>query len=335
MAFFDLPLDKLRAYRPEVSRPDDFEEFWRRTIDDTREHDLNLRTVAVDNRQPLVDAQDVTFAGYGGQDIHAWLLAPAGAKGPMPCVVSAIGYTGGRGFPFVTPWVAAGFAHLVLDTRGQGWGTPTLWASTPDNDPNAGMNSHPGMMTRGISSPDTYYYRRAYMDALRGLEAAREFDIVDSTRIVAQGGSQGGGLAIAMAGLAPLANLSLAGALVDVPFLCHFERAITLTNDGPYKEISELARRHPGFLDTMLKTLPYFDGVNLARYAEVPALFSVGLMDTVCAPSTVFAAYNNWSDAHEETPDTDIKIYPHSGHEGGQNVHQWAALGWLLDKFGD
>ena len=35
---------------------------------------------------------------------------------------------------------------------------------------------------------------------------------------------------------------------------------------------------------------------------------SVGLMDEVCPPSTVFAAYN------EITADKDIIVYPYSGH---------------------
>ena len=37
-------------------------------------------------------------------------------------------------------------------------------------------------------------------------------------------------------------------------------------------------------------------------------LLSVGLMDTVCPPSTVFAAYN------EITADKDISIHPFTGH---------------------
>lgn len=332
MAFFDLPLDELRTYRPEVNEPEDFEKFWAATIEQTRSHDLDVRLESVDNRQPLVDTHDLTYKGWDGQDVKAWFIVPGGTRGKLPTVVTSIGYEGGRGFPFASHWVGAGYAHLIIDTRGQGWSTPTIFEGTRDLDAAAGIGGFPGMMTRGIDNPENYYYRRVYMDALRGVEAAKKLPLVDSTRLYLQGASQGGGISIAVAGLAAMSGVSLAGAMVDVPFLCHFERAIGLTDRLPYKEISELARMQPGLLPAMLETLSYFDAVNFARHAEVPALFSVALMDQVCPPSTVFAAYNAWSDDHEETPDTDIKVYPHSQHEGGRETQVWECLGWLAER---
>jgi cephalosporin-C deacetylase len=38
---------------------------------------------------------------------------------------------------------------------------------------------------------------------------------------------------------------------------------------------------------TAFATLSYFDGVNFAKRATAPAMFSVALMDQVCPPSTV------------------------------------------------
>ena len=43
MALFDLPLDALRAYRAPDSEPAGFDEFWRRTLAETRAHPLNAR----------------------------------------------------------------------------------------------------------------------------------------------------------------------------------------------------------------------------------------------------------------------------------------------------
>ena len=63
----------------------------------------------------------------------------------------------------------------------------------------------------------------------------------------------------------------------------------------------------------MSRTLSYFDGAVLARRATAPALFSVGLMDQTCPPSTVYAAYNAWAGA-----DKRIVEYPFNDHEGGQ-----------------
>jgi cephalosporin-C deacetylase len=47
---------------------------------------------------------------------------------------------------------------------------------------------------------------------------------------------------------------------------------------------------HRGDVEQAFRTLSYLDGVNFARRAGAPALFSVALMDVTCPPSTVFAA---------------------------------------------
>ena len=96
-----------------------------------------------------------------------------------------------------------------------------------------------------------------------------------------------------------------------VPFLCDFPRAITVTDSEPYKEISNYLSVHRGAEATVLDTLRYFDGVNFARRATAPAHFTTALMDDVCPPSTVVAAYNEYAGAKA------IKIWTHNGHEGG------------------
>ena len=96
-------------------------------------------------------------------------------------------------------------------------------------------------MTKGILDPATYYYRRVFTDAARAIDAARTFDLIDADRIVVTGRSQGGGMAIAAAGLVD----GLAGAMPDVPFLCNFERAVGKTNADPYQRAGDLPREVP------------------------------------------------------------------------------------------
>jgi len=64
-------------------------------------------------------------------------------------------------------------------------------------------------------------------------------------------------------------------------------------------------------VDVVFQTLSYFDGVNFAARARGKALFSVGLMDEVCPPSTVFAAYNHYAGPKQ------IEVYRYNHHEGG------------------
>jgi cephalosporin-C deacetylase len=61
-------------------------------------------------------------------------------------------------------------------------------------------------------------------------------------------------------------------------------------------------------IEVALNTLRYIDCALLARRITAQTLVSVGLMDVICPPSTVFAAYN------EIAAGKDIAVYPYSGH---------------------
>lgn len=309
MALFDLPQDQLESYRPERLEPADFRDFWAGTLAEARAHALNAVFTPIDAGLTTLETFDVSFAGFGGQEVKGWLLLPRGGEN-LPCLVEYIGYGGGRGF--VTDWLgyaSAGYAHLIMDTRGQG----SVWRQGDTADDGVSGPSIPGFMTRGILDPRTYYYRRVMTDAVRAVEAAASFARIDAARLGVTGGSQGGGLALAAAGLA---GLGLAPALelclADVPFLCHYRRAVLITDAHPYAEIARFCKTHREQIGTVFSTLDYFDGVNFAAYAAASALVSVALMDQTCPPSTVYAAFNHY--AGEKT----LKVWPFNQHEGGE-----------------
>ena len=306
--YFDMPLDQLRTYCPERTEPSDFDAFWAETLEDARKTPLEARFEPVKTGLELVDVFDVTYNGFGGQPIKGWFLLPRVRSQPLPCVVEYIGYGGGRGHPFDwLLWSNSGYAHFVMDNRGQG----TNWRTGDTPDVGAsGDPQYPGFMTRGILDPQAYYYRRMFTDAVRAVEAARSHPAVDPRRVAALGGSQGGGITLAVAGLVP----DLAAVLPDVPFLCHYRRATEIVDTHPYFEISLYCKIHRDQVETVFRTLSYFDGINFAVRANAPALFSVGLMDDTCPPSTVFAAYNYYAGPKE------IKVWPYNKHEGGETL---------------
>jgi cephalosporin-C deacetylase len=307
MSTFDLPLAELEAYKPDRPEPSDFDAFWAATLAEARRHPLNARFVPADYGLRTLDSFDVTYAGYGGQDIKGWLLLPRNRQEPLPCVVEYIGYGGGRSTPLDwLDWSSAGYAHLVMDTRGQGSAWQT--GDTPDQAPAGNAPHYPGFMTLGVLDKETYYYRRVFTDAVRAVEAARSHAAVDARRVAVTGGSQGGGITLAVSSLQP----DVAAVMPDVPFLCHFRRATEIVDTFPYKEIANYCKIHRDKVDTVFNTLAYFDGLNFAARAQAPALFSVGLMDDVCPPSTVFAAYN-----HYAGEDKEIKVWQYNNHEGG------------------
>jgi cephalosporin-C deacetylase len=308
----DLPLAELQAYAPEVSVPDDFDEFWRSTLADARAVDAPVVVHRVPSPLTTVEVFDMTFPGYAGDPIKAWFLVPAGSTGRLPAVVEYNGYGGGRGLPSERlGWVSCGYAYMLMDTRGQG----SAWGSGGDTpDPHGTGPSFSGFMTRGIESPADYYYRRVFTDAVRAIDAVRTLDRVDPERVAVCGGSQGGGITLAAAALSD----GLIAAMPDVPFLCDFRRAVGFTDNDPYQEVVRYLSIHRGAEDRVFDTLSYFDGVSFAMRASAPALFSVGLLDPICPPSTVYAAYNHYAGPKA------IEVYPFNEHEGG-HTYQWQA----------
>lgn len=317
---FDLPLSELREYQPEIAIPPDFDKFWseQRALADFADGRRQLTRYA--DGLTAVDTWDLVFPGHNGSQVRAWLLLPTTASRSVPVVVSFLGYGAGRGLPLEhLLWPAAGYAAFVMDMRGQG----AVWSVGETSDPgDAGDPSAPGFVTRGILAPTSYYYKRAFVDAYCAIRAAREHEAIDAERVVVSGASQGGLLALAAAALGDVAAV-----LVDVPFLCHVQRAIEITDTAPYSEIATFLRARPDDADSALKTLEYFDGANLATRAKAPALFSVGLQDMVCPPSTVFAALNRYG-GHAE-----IEVYPFGGHEVSPQ-HRRRQMAWLQQVLG-
>src|SRR5690606_35578252 len=215
----------------------------------------------------------------------------------------------------------------------RGQGSASRSGHTPDPD-TVGDPAHPGFMTRGVGSPDSYYYRRVFTDAARAVDAALAHRSVDAQRVAVAGGSQGGGIAIAAAAL----HQAVRFALVDVPFLCDFRRSTSIIDRDPYAEIVRYLKTHRESVESVFATLSYFDGAVLGRRASAEALFSVALMDDICPPSTVYAAYNWYGseatrDGQGTPPVAKSNVeYDYNGHEGGQAFHERAQLAWRSEE---
>ena len=325
MALTDMPLPELREYRPALDTPDDLVDFWTDTIAQARTATADAPTL-VPAQTPVTElvVEDLTFPGFAGDPIRAWVTRPQRA-GRLPVVVEYVGYGGGRGLAGERlQWALAGYVHVVMDTRGQGSG----WGSgghTPD--PHGSGPSSSGFMTRGIEDRSTYYYRRLYTDTVRLLDAVRTLPFVDTDRIAVTGASQGGGLALAASALSGMLGEPLTAAMPDVPYLSHFRRSAQQTPLPPFTELRTYLAVHRERIDEVFRTLAHFDGAVLAPYAQAPAIFSVALMDDVVLPSTVFAAYNAYG-----ADDRTIEVYEFNGHEGGQ-LHHWVRqTAWLADR---
>ena len=306
MPWYDLPEEQLKDYRTDTPEPAELDRWWRERLDEARAaaREPVLTRYEAGTYAP-VEVYDTEFSGAGGDRIRAWYLRAAGGPdASAPVAVKFIGYGGGRGRPSEHALLPAlGYALLVMDTRGQGG----RWSTGATGDHADGWHAGPeysAVMTRGIARPEDYYYTRLFTDAVLAVEAASE--LTGAPRVAVSGVSQGGGLALATAALVPQA---VAICHADVPFLCDIQRGITLAPEAPYNEIPEFLAHNVDLIPAALDTLRYVDCALLARRITARCLLSVGLMDTICPPSTVFAAYN------EIAAGKDIAVHPFTGHQ--------------------
>ena len=326
MPLFDLPLDQLRGYRTAAVEPPGLDEFWGRALATARDASTGVEIEPFGGEAyGALAAFDITFSGADGDRVKAWYLRPRSAgDDELPCRVTFIGYGGGRDRPAAhTLYPACGYAAFVMDTRSQG-GT---WSRGDTADPGAAESGpeHPGVMSRGIASPETYYYRRLYVDAVRAVETVADLPGVDSRRIGVGGASQGGALALAAAALRPeLVRLCHA----DVPFLCDIERGMDVAFDPPYTELVTYLAMHPELDERARVTLRHVDNALLASRIEARTLISVALRDTITPPSTVFAAYNAI-----EAP-KEIVVLPYSDHSQVPGSHAERQLSEFAAELG-
>ena len=253
---FDLPLAELRAYAPDLAEPADLDAFWATTLAETRRHDLAATFTPVDTACRRSTRSTSRFAGYGGRRSAAGCTCPAGAtraaagrrrvhrlrRRARPAARARCSGRGrlrppGHGHP--RPGQRAGGRRHAGPGPDGGAGAPRV------HDP------------RASSIPATYYYRRVFTDAVRAVEAARSHPAVDAGRVAVTGGSQGGGITLAVAGLVP----DLAGGRCRTCRSCATSAVrSTLIDADPYGEIARYLKIHRDHVEPRLR-----DAVLLRR----------------------------------------------------------------------
>jgi cephalosporin-C deacetylase len=312
MPIIDLPLEQLKVYKPPLTRRSDFKNFWDSNKKLSEEQPLNPVLKRLEYPVKKLEAHLLSFEGFLDKTpISSWFIKPVG-KGPFPALLILHGYGGHRGtISDHLGWILQDVAVMAIDIRGQSGDTPDFAKYPP--------GSITGHMTKGILDKGTYYYRYVYMDCIRALKTLSILDYVDNDRIGVTGASQGGGLTLVVSALGENVSLSLP----EIPFLCHFERAVEVAAFDPYLEIPRYLKMHPEDTGKVFETLSYFDAMNFAQDIKCPILMSVGLMDTVCPPSTIFATFNHLASEIKE-----LAIYPGMGHEC-LNVHREKKVEWV------
>lgn len=312
----DLPLDQLRRYRYPRTPPPGLRAFWDETLATSRAAGGEVVAERLDHPLRTLAVHDVTFPGFGGEPVRGWWLLP---PEPAGVVIEYLGYGGGRGLPHERIlWASHGYAHLVVDSRGQG----AIWNTGDTADPHGSAPSAPGMLTRGVDAPENLYYRRLLTDAVRAVDAAPHLPGGADQPIAVVGHSQGGAMALAAAAM----HDGVVAAFARTPFLCGIGRSIEVTDAAPYAELATYFAAHRDKAETALAALDHVDVAHLAPWIRCPTMVTVGLGDLICPPSGVFAAINAMD------PPPEVVTWPYNGHEGG-GAHDDAKLAhWLAQR---
>ena len=280
----DMSLQELKKYQGINPRPHDFDEYWDKALEEMRFIDPEVELVPAKFQAPCAECFHLYFTGVGGARVHAKYLRPKNSNKPHPAVLMFHGYSGNSGsWSDKLNYVANGF-QCCLDCRGQG--------GLSDVGGVKG-NTFRGHIIRGLDdSPEKLLFRNIFLDTAQLAKIVMDMPEVDENRVGALGGSQGGGLTLACAALEP----GIKRLAPVYPFLCDYKRVweMDLAKDA-YQELKDYFRLFDpthAREDEVFTTLGYIDVQHLAKRIKGQVLMAVGLMDTVCPPSTQFAAYN-------------------------------------------
>ncbi|NIV33399.1 MAG: alpha/beta fold hydrolase [Anaerolineae bacterium] len=303
---FDMPYEELLTYEGTNPKPKDFDSFWKHGLEAIKSADSQVELVPAEFQTDYAECYHMFFTGIGGARIYAKLLKPRLASAKVsagPAVLMFHGYSGNSGDWYdKLPYVAAGFTVAALDCRGQG-------GRSEDTGGVIGTTLN-GHIVRGLDdAPENLLYRAIFLDTAQLADIVIEMPQIDGDRVGATGASQGGGLTLACAALEP----RIRKAAPVFPFLSDYQRVWEIDQDvDAYEELRSWFRRFDPRHERekeIFTLLGYIDVQHLASRIRADLLMAVGLMDTICPPSTQFAAYN------KITSPKSMLTYPDYGHE--------------------
>ena len=303
MPMVDMPLEKLKEYQGTNPRPEDFDEFWDKSLAELYAIDPKPEFKPANFKAKNAEAFDLTFTSTKGARIYAKFMRPKNIEGKAPAVLYFHGLSGSSDtWTALLTYAAEGYVVAYMDTRGQGGysedvgGVPGTTYTTP--------------FMRGFDgAPEDLLCRDTFLDTAQLARVVMSLEYVDEKRVGATGGSQGGALTLACASLVP--EIKLAAPVY--PYLCDYKRVWEMDLDkGAYEGIRYYLRHFDPtheHIDEFFLKLGYIDLQFLAPRIKAKIMMCTGLMDTTCPPSTQFAAYN------KITSEKSMIIYPDYGHE--------------------
>lgn len=291
--WFALSPEKIECTNNTVPR---FKEYWDKNLEELNIIKPEFNLIKKDNL--CTDKRDVYIAemkSLGGITIRGYYFVPKTA-GKHAAIIHVPGY--GQGYEDIRIFQEnrENVIELALCVRGHGISADVF-------NPGFGL---PGVWGYKLCSETEIAYRGVYLDCVRAVEFLLSRPEVDTSRIGVMGGSQGGGLTLATAGLC--SDKIKACSFFD-PGPCdprdHLKtRTLCKREFIKYLEFYN----NECTLEDALNVWDLIDTKGFAEWIKCPAFFVTSLFDDDIPPHLGFAAYNRISSPKS------FKMYPELGH---------------------
>ncbi len=278
------------GFRAGYDEPADLMEYWENQKELLKALPMQVKTTALDVPEQYAGkyiCQDVEINCLGPAPVRAYMSKPVGAKKrslPIIILCRAAGVAGNWCRCQVAECIgnaamANGALSLDLNAHGMLNGQSDDYYRMLENGMLRNYFDH------NAADRETYYFRGMYLRLLRAIEFMTRQPEWDGRRILVIGESQGGGQAVAAAGL----DSRVSAVVLNVPALQDLGGA----RSGRCSGWPQPIEGHPQLSDAMLDaTLPYFDGALLIRHSRAEIYCEMGLIDTTCPPSSIWASLN-------------------------------------------
>lgn len=304
--------------QPVTQMPDDFDAFWEQSRKEAAQIPLDMKLeLLAKYSDEEVDSYKFSFANIENTRLEGYLCVPKDKPGPFPAFVEVPSSGTGKPEKPWPEWARKGALVMCIEVH-----PLTLVPEKPQKDYEAELEKmYPNYSSYGLPDRNKYYFRRAVVGIDRGLSWLAARPDFDGRHLVVYGSSQGGWFAFVMSAINPRVTAFAA----NVPGLCDAARSIRRAQSVG-KLTPEQARQY-------VETYAYYDSVNFARRvpAAVPAIVSVGFLDTACSPPGVYAAFNTLPRHTEVGQAGPKRIFPmiRTGHgmsdEFEQLINEWVA----------
>ena len=317
------------AIRAPVAEPPDFDAFWKAKKAALASQPLtsDLKPISAELAKTIPKSASVDYECLdltvnvpleGIRPVRGLLSRPKVAKpGSCPAILylHAAGVSGSIPKPWEGMNLANEYGAIVLDINAHG---------IPNDQPKDfyfQLEQHElnGYKLMGIHNRDTVYFVGMYARLLQSVAFLSQQKEWDGRHLIAIGGSQGGGQALAIAGL----DARVSAVSAAVPAMCNFSGVLHQSTSGWPNPVGCVRAQDQA---EVAAAVSYCDNVNLATRSKAETQIFVGLIDPVCPPQGIYAAFNNL------TTRKTIIAHPHRGHSPVPKEDLWIGDDAALQK---